>query len=53
MVPGLAAMTVVAINGWNRVCIATRAQPQVKSAKAAAAQPIRFRPLAYCCERRT
>ena len=30
-------MAVVAINSWNRVAIATRAQPQVKSAKAAAA----------------
>lgn len=29
-------MATVAINGWNRVSIATRAQPQVKSAKAAA-----------------
>jgi AhpD family alkylhydroperoxidase len=30
-------MAVIAINGWNRASIATRAQPQVKSAKAAAA----------------
>ena len=30
-------MAIVAINGWNRVAIATRATPQVKSAKAAAA----------------
>ena len=28
-------IAVVAINGWNRVSIATRAQPQVKGAKAA------------------
>jgi AhpD family alkylhydroperoxidase len=30
-------MAVVAINGWNRIAIASRAAPQVKSAKAAAA----------------
>jgi hypothetical protein len=30
-------MAVVAINGWNRIAIATRATPQAKSAKAAAA----------------
>jgi AhpD family alkylhydroperoxidase len=29
-------VAIVTINGWNRIAIATRAQPQVKTAKAAA-----------------
>ena len=29
-------LAIVTINGWNRISIATRAQPRVKTAKAAA-----------------
>ena len=48
-------LAIVAINGWNRISIAIRVPRRMSSPPRPleAGQPIRFSPLAYCCQRLT
>ena len=49
-------LAVVAINGWNRLCHRVPRHAAGQEPPRAALkpdQPIRFRPLAYCCQRLT